>query len=126
MNDEDDPFKEQQKTITNLTNNMNLIEVQFTRNFSPPNQVKEIRNAYEVRGSTTNLYYTTTVKSNFNFFQNLLHLDDLHQTPISSPISVPGIVSYKYRLVDQYEENGKKIHKIKNYPLYRLSRQLLL
>ena len=113
LNDEDDPFKEQQKTITNLTNNMNLIEVQFTRNFSPPNQVKEIRNAYEVRGSTTNLYYTTTVKSNFNFFQNLLHLDDLHQTPISSPISVPGIVSYKYRLVDQYEENGKKIHKIK-------------
>ncbi len=108
-----EPFSDEQKKVNDLTSNMNLIEVQFTRNFAPLNQVKEIRNAYEVRGNTMNLYYTTTVKSNFNFFQNLLHLDDLHQTPVTSPISVPGILSYKYRLVEQFEENGKKIHKIK-------------
>lgn len=96
---------------------MNLIEVSFTRNYAPRNQVKEIRNAYEERGSEeNNLYYTTTVKSNFNFFENLLHLDDLHQTPVSSPISGPGILSYKYRLVEQYEENGRKIHKIRIIP----------
>ena len=48
--------------------------------------------------------------SNFNFFENLLHLDDLHQTPVSSPISGPGILSYKYRLEEQYEENGQKLY----------------
>ena len=95
---------------------MNLIEVQFTRNYASQNKVKEVRNAYEVRGVTQNLYYTTTVKSNFNFFQNLLHLNDLHQTPVSSPISGPGILSYRYKLVEQYEENGQKIHKIKIIP----------
>jgi hypothetical protein len=112
----DDPFAEKKTAENKITNSMNLVEVQLTRNFGPPNLVKEIRNAYEVRGNKRNLYYLTTVKSNFDFFQNLMHLDDLHATPVSSPISGPGILSYKYRLVDQYEENGQKIHKIKIIP----------
>lgn len=112
-----DPFEEEEKKKRDaLTQNMNLVEVQLTRYYSPPNKVKEIRNAYDKRGTDQNLYYTTTVKSNFNFFQNLLHLDDLHQSPVSSPISAPGILSYKYRLEDQYEENGLKINKIKIIP----------
>lgn len=112
----DDPFAEQRKADQEFANSMNLLEIQMTRHFEPYNKVKEIRNAYDLRGNDKNMYYTTTVKSNFNFFQNLLHLDDLHQTPVSSPISTPGILSYKYRLVEQYMENGKKIHKIKITP----------
>ncbi len=113
---DEDPFELEKKFQADLTRSMNLVEVQFTRNYSPPNKVKEIRNAYEIRGASNNLYYTTTVKSNFNFFENLLHLDDLHQTPVSSPISTPGILSYKYKLVEQFEENGQKISKIKITP----------
>lgn len=113
----EDPFAEKRKEDEELANNMNLVEVDFTRHFGGGNKVKEIRNAYDARGSKrNNLYYTTTVKSNFNFFENLLHLDDLHQTPVSSPISGPGILSYKYRLVEQYEENGQNISKIKIIP----------
>lgn len=114
QNDIEDPFAAQRKADEELANSMNLVEVSLTRNFGGGNQVKEIRSAYEERGNKrNNLYYTTTVKSNFNFFQNLLYLNDLHQTPISSPISGPGILSYKYRLEAQYEENGYKIDKIK-------------
>ena len=112
----DDPFAIEQKKQTDLANNMNLVEVQFIRSYSPPNKVKEVRNAYDKRGSDQNLYYTTTVKSNFNFFENLLHLDDLHQSPVSSPISGPGILSYKYRLEEQYLENGQVINRIKISP----------
>lgn len=113
----EDPFEaEKKKELMKLANDMNLVEVQMQRNFSPPNKVKEIRNAYTLRGSDKQLYYTTTVKSNFNFFENLMHLDDLHQSPVSSPISTPGILSYKYRLEAQYEEDGRKIHKIKIIP----------
>jgi hypothetical protein len=112
----EDPFAAERKKNDDLANNMNLVEVQFTRHYAPPSKVKEIRNAYEKRGSDRGLYYTTTVKSNFNFFENLLHLDDLHQSPVSSPISGPGILSYKYRLEKQYEENGRKIHQIKIIP----------
>ena len=99
-----------------LSNSMNLVEVQLNRSYAPPNKVKEIRNAFDLHGNAQNLYYTTTVKSNFNFFENLLHLDDLHQTPVSSPISIPGILSYKYRLEEKYEENGRMISRIKIIP----------
>ena len=99
-----------------IANGMNLVEVSLSRSFSPPNKVKEIRSAYDLHGDARNLYYTTTVKSNFNFFENLLYLNDLHETPVSSPISIPGIMSYKYRLEEKYEENGKVIFKIKIIP----------
>jgi hypothetical protein len=112
----EDPFALEQKRKAELDRNMNMIEVQLTRNYAPDNRVKEIRDAFEERGRTRNLYYTTTVKSNFNFFENLMHWDDLHQTPVTSPISGPGILSYKYRLEEQYEENGQRIHKIRIIP----------
>lgn len=113
----EDPFATKRKEDEELASNMNLIEVQLQRDFGGLNKVKETRNGYEQRGNKyTNLYYTTTVKSNFDFFNNLLHLDDLHQTPVSSPISAPGILSYKYRLEAQYMENGCKIHKIRIIP----------
>ncbi len=112
----EDPFEIEKQKQLKLANDMNLVEVQIQRNFAPPAKVKEFRNAYTLRGSDKQLYYTTTVKSNFNFFENLMHLNDLHQSPVSSPISTPGILSYKYKLESQYEENGRKIHKIKIIP----------
>jgi hypothetical protein len=96
-----------------LRDTMNLLEIQIDRNYASGNKVKEFRNAYSLRGSKRNLYYTTTVKSNFNFFENVLRLDDLHENPISSPISIPGILSYKYRLVEKYIDEGRSISKIK-------------
>ncbi|MDC3308629.1 DUF5686 and carboxypeptidase regulatory-like domain-containing protein [Crocinitomicaceae bacterium] len=96
-----------------LRDTMNLLEIQIDRNYASGNKVKEFRNAYSLRGSKRNLYYTTTVKSNFNFFENVLRLDDLHENPISSPISIPGILSYKYRLVEKYIDEGRNISKIK-------------
>ncbi len=113
----EDPFAEQRKEDAILANNMNLVEVDLILNYGGNGKVKELRNAFEQRGAKrNNLYYTTTVKSNFNFFENLLHLDDLHENPVSSPISGPGILSYKYRLVAQYMEDGYKIDKIKITP----------
>ena len=112
--EEDEPnFDEKEDS---LLKSMNLVEVQIDRSFAPPNKVKEVRNAYDLHGNGKNLYYTTTVKSNFNFFENLLYLNDLHETPISSPISIPGILSYRYRLEEKYEEKGRMISKIKIIP----------
>lgn len=111
-----DPFEEEQRKLDKLAGNMNLNEVQLSRSYNPPNKVKEVRNANTLHGSDKLLYYTTTVKSNFNFFENLLQLSDLHASPVMSPISGPGILSYRYRLEAQYMENGRKIHKIKILP----------
>ena len=105
-----DTLKEKEEK---LLGNFNLIEVNIERNYAPVNNVREIRNAFSQRGSKRNhLYFTTTAKSNFNFFKNTLYLDDLNASPIPSPISTIGILSYKYKLVEQTEVNGVKTHKI--------------
>ena len=67
----EDPFAEKRKEDEKFANSMNLIEVDLTRHYGSKSKVKEIRNGFEQRGSKrNNLYYTTTVKSNFNFFKN--------------------------------------------------------
>jgi hypothetical protein len=113
----DDVEKARRKKLQEV-NNFNLVEVELTRHYLPPNKVKELRNAYEKRGNDRNLYHTTTVKSNINFFKNILYLDDLNESPIQSPISTAGILSYKYRLVEQieYDDGRPKTHKIKIIP----------
>ncbi|WP_158276139.1 DUF5686 family protein [Brumimicrobium oceani] len=86
-------------------NNLNMVEVEMERSYAPPNKIKEIRTGYDKRGDDRNLYFTTTAKSNFNFFQNTLYLDDLSKSPIQSPISTAGILSYKYQLVEKIERD---------------------
>ena len=105
-----DPYyREQQQKRQKLgnLNNISLVEVELERNYAPPNNVREFRNAYSKRGNDSRLYYTTTVKSNINFFKNMLYLNDLSESPIQSPISTAGILSYKYRLVEKIERRRK-------------------
>ncbi|MCC5924518.1 MAG: carboxypeptidase-like regulatory domain-containing protein [Crocinitomicaceae bacterium] len=118
--DEDDDFKDEEelkrKKLGDL-NNTSMVEIELERNFAPPNYVKEFRNAFEKRGDISRIYYTTTAKSNINFFKNMLYLNDLSESPIQSPISNAGILSYKYRLVEKIErENQPTLNKIKITP----------
>ncbi len=86
--------------------NLNMVEVEMKRSYAPPNNIKEIRTGYNKRGDDRNLYFTTTAKSNFNFFQNVLYLNDLSKSPIQSPISTAGILSYKYQLIEKIERDS--------------------
>jgi len=110
-----DPYEREEKRkeyqLKNSTT-INMMEVDFERHFEAPNKVKEIRNGVQIKGDTRKLYYLTTTKSNFNFFNNILYVTDLNESAVTSPISWAGIGSYKYKLVEQFEENGKKFHKI--------------
>ena len=119
--EEDDKLDAQYANVESLKreklgelNNINFVEVELVRDYAPPNNVREVRNAYAKRGSDRRLYFTTTAKSNFNFFENMLYLNDLNESPIQSPISTAGIFSYKYQLVEKIERDGKfTLNKIK-------------
>lgn len=118
--DYNDPFDEEEmarmRKLGDLKN-INFVEVDLERHYAPPNNVREYRNAYTKRGDDSRLYYTTTVKTNINFFKNMLYLDDLNESPIQSPISTAGILSYKYRLIEKIErEDGSILNKIKIIP----------
>lgn len=115
LSDIADPYeREEKRKEYALKNNttINMMEVDFERQFEAPNKVKEIRNGVQIKGETRNLYYLTTTKSNFNFFNNILFVTDLNESAVTSPISWAGIASYKYKLVEQFYEDGKKFHKI--------------
>lgn len=110
-----DPYeREQKRKEYQLKNNasINVMEIDFERHYQAPNLVKEIRNGVQIKGDTRDMYYLTTVKTNFNFFNNLLYISDLNESAVTSPISWSGIASYKYKLLEQYYEDGKKYHKI--------------
>ena len=109
----DDPLEEENN---DWSDNFNFVEVQLNRSYAPVNKVKEVRNAYTVRGRDRFLFYTSTVKTNFNFFENLLQVNEIHENPIISPISAPGILSYKYRLEDKIVDSNRVISKIKIIP----------
>lgn len=118
--EDEDPFNDEEMARLNklgALQNINLVEVDLQRDYAPPMNVREFRNAYTKRGNDSRLYYTTTVKSNINFFKNMLYLDDLNESPIQSPISTAGILSYKYRLVEKTDRNdGTVLNKIKIIP----------
>lgn len=108
--------QEKNKKLGEL-NNISMVEVELQRNFSPPNNVREFRNAYTKRGNDNRMFYTTTVKEHINFFENILYLNTLTASPIQSPISNAGILSYKYKLVEKIEREGLPIlNKIKIIP----------
>ncbi|WP_107038422.1 DUF5686 family protein [Brumimicrobium mesophilum] len=116
-NEEDAGFDDieelKRKKMESLTN-LNMVEVEMERSYAPPNNIKEVRTGYNKRGDDRNLYFTTTAKSDFNFFQNTLYLNDLSKSPIQSPISTAGILSYKYQLVEKIERDSLPIlNKIK-------------
>ena len=45
-------------TVINLSNQMNLLEVELMRYYASKDKVKEIRNAYTLRGNEKNPCYT--------------------------------------------------------------------
>ena len=91
---------------------MNMVEINLTKHFQYPNKNKEIRDGYEKMGRPDQIFYTSTVQGEFNFYKNLIKMDNLHHGPIVSPLHPSGILNYKYKL--------KEIIPIENDTVYRI------
>lgn len=98
-------------------NTNNLVEVFLTKHFQYPNKHKEIRTGYNLVGGTYGLYYLSTVDDEINFYNGLLHLDKLTETPIISPLNSTAVLTYKFKLLESYlDEQERKIYKIQVTP----------
>ncbi|MFT5819037.1 MAG: hypothetical protein ACI8ZM_000259 [Crocinitomix sp.] len=96
-----DLFQEQKDEIKKKIegeNRLNMVEINLTKHFQYPNDIKEIRNGYEKIGRPDQIYFQSTTSGDFNFYESLIRKDDLHLTPIVSPLHPSGILSYKYKL----------------------------
>ncbi len=123
----------------------NLIESFSTTHFSAPNSYKQVVHAFnnyqnlnEVRqvelsvggsddGPPTGQQYNpylfrqSTIEPGFNFYDNRIHHPGLSSNPLISPISSAALVTYNYKMMDSWMENGKLIYKIKVIPKRQIS-----
>ncbi|MBN4072631.1 carboxypeptidase-like regulatory domain-containing protein [Crocinitomix catalasitica] len=114
-NEHEDKFEDSKKQLQNAINGenrMNMVEINMTKHFQYPNKQKEIRTAYEKIGKPDQIYHTTTINGEFNFYRSLIRMDNLHYTPIVSPLHPSGILSYKYKLKEIIPLENDTIYKI--------------
>ncbi len=110
-----DPFEEAEKNKA-APNNLNMVEMQLTLNYQAPNNVKEERTALKRYGSQAGLYLPKFSQADFNFYENLLYIQDVAQNPIISPVSRTAILSYKFKLESAKMEDGILVYEIKVSP----------
>jgi hypothetical protein len=116
----DDVFQEEEDKIKAKIENaggerLNLIEMGITTHFQFPNKIKEYKNASTKIGRPEQIYLSklpVTEDCFFNFYDNLILKENLHETPIVSPLHVSGILSYKYKLKEIIQEGQDTIYRI--------------
>ncbi|NOZ33690.1 MAG: carboxypeptidase-like regulatory domain-containing protein [Chlorobi bacterium] len=69
--------------------------------------------------SASNLYLfeTENTAATFNFYKNLLDIPQLCNQPLKSPIASSSFLNYKYKYIETFTENGKKIFKLSVLPI---------
>lgn len=64
----------------------------------------------------SNLFYTNVSEGNFNFYKSTILVPKLAQNPFISPLGPLALTSYQYSYLGSYEENEKRIYKLKVTP----------
>lgn len=99
--------------------NLSFFESTITAHYAPPYGLKELKNAYTQVGNTGSLYLKkapVTPDAEFNFYEGLMVKENLHETPIVSPLHAGGILSYKYRLREIITEGEDTIYRVNISP----------
>jgi len=111
------PDSQSVNNILDTVPKMNMVEAFITVNYQAPNNIKEITTSFKKLGSKFGLYYTSTTDGDFNFYENLITVPKLGETPFVSPLSRTAFLTYKYSLEETIKKpDGSLIFKIKVWP----------
>ena len=108
--------KKQQAEANKIAGSMNMAEIHMKRHLQLPNNVKEIREGYKKRGDTRALFFTNTSEADFNFYDNLMNLENLNELPVVSPLHFSSVLTYKFKLEETTFSEDRMIFKIKVTP----------
>lgn len=114
-NEPEDKFQKQKDEINKMISGedrLNMVEIQIEKHYQYPNKIKEIRNGYDKIGKPEQIYFQTTTGGEFNFYESTIKMDNLHRTPIISPLHPAGILNYKYKLREVIIEENDTIYKV--------------
>jgi hypothetical protein len=81
-----------------------------------PNDEKEIMFSSRVSGDNRAFSFNQLSDMKFNFYDNLVYIDDLSDRPFISPINENAMLSYRYKLLGTMTEEGRLVNKIEVIP----------
>ncbi|HET6991799.1 MAG TPA: DUF5686 and carboxypeptidase regulatory-like domain-containing protein, partial [Bacteroidia bacterium] len=85
-------------------------------NFKQKNKIKEEMISSKVSGDNKAFSYNRASDMMFNFYENIISIEDLSERGFVSPIANDALLFYKYRLVGTIIENDSMIDKIEVIP----------
>ncbi len=111
--------------IDTVTGIVYLSESVSKFNFKQKDKIKEEMISSKVSGDNKAFSYNQASEMLFNFYENILEVEGLSERGFISPISNNAMLSYKYKMIGTFFEEGKMINKIqvipkrKNDPVFR-------
>ncbi len=97
-------------------NRMSFAEIVLRLDFESSRRVKEERLGITKKGNVQNLFFLSTTEGDFNFYNNLVSIPAISQTPFLSPLSYSGLLAYRFKTVKTETVNGQKIYTISVRP----------
>ena len=104
------------KNVTPSIPEMNFAEVDFTKYWGAPHNIKEERLGVRVLGEKKALYFISITEGEFDFYKNQVDLGKISSVKFISPFSPGANVSYKYKFIESYYVGQRKIYRIKIIP----------
>jgi Family of unknown function (DUF5686)/CarboxypepD_reg-like domain len=97
-------------------NRMAMAEIVLQLDHGSLKNSREERTGVKRRGNTQSLFFLSTTEGDFSFYNNLINVPSVSQTPFVSPLSYSGLLAYRYKLLKTEIVNGKKIFTISIKP----------
>ena len=86
-------------------------------NFKRPDKIKEEMISSKVSGNNKAFSYNQASDMLFNFYENIIEVEALSERGFISPIANTAMLSYRYKLLGVFTENGQMINKIQVIPI---------
>jgi Family of unknown function (DUF5686)/CarboxypepD_reg-like domain len=97
-------------------NRMALAEIVIRLDRESARRIKEERIGVTKKGNAFNLFFLSTTEGDFNFYNNLVNVPAISQTPFLSPLSYSGLLAYRFKTLKTEIVNGRKIYTISVKP----------
>ncbi|OSZ80514.1 hypothetical protein CAP36_04485 [Chitinophagaceae bacterium IBVUCB2] len=97
-------------------NRMAFAEIVLRLDKESSRRIKEERTGVSKRGNSNNLFFLSTTEADFNFYNNIVNIPTISQTPFLSPLSYSGLLAYRFKTLKTETINGKKVYTISIKP----------
>ena len=104
------------KQANALLNQMAMAEIVIKLDNGGGKNIKEERTGVTKRGNIQNLFFLSATEGDFSFYNNLVNIPSISQTPFLSPLSYSGLMAYRFKTLKTETVNGRKQYTISVKP----------